>query len=63
MSEFTDKVKGAANEVAGKVKQAIGNTSNDPGLEAEGVAQEGKGHVQQGIGNAKGAVKGAVDKL
>ena len=63
MSEFTDKVKGAANEVAGKVKQAIGDTSNDPSLEAEGAAQEGKGHVQQGIGNAKGAVKGAVDKL
>jgi len=63
MSEFTDKVKGVANEVTGKVKQAIGDTSNDPSLEAEGAAQEGKGHVQQGIGNAKGAVKGAVDKL
>jgi len=63
MSEFTDKVKGAANEVAGKVKQAIGSSSNDASLEAEGVAQEGKGHVQQGVGSAKGAVKGAVDKL
>ncbi len=63
MSEFTDKVKGAANEVAGKVKQAIGHSSNDTELQAEGAAQEGKGHVQQGIGNAKGAVKGAVDKL
>ncbi len=63
MSEFTDKVKGVANEVAGKVKQAIGDTSNDTSLQAEGAAQEGKGHVQQGVGNAKGAVKGAVDKL
>jgi len=63
MSEFTDKVKGAANEVAGKVKQAIGSSSNDASLEAEGVAQEGKGHVEQGVGSAKGAVKGAVDKL
>lgn len=63
MSEFTDKVKGVANEVAGKVKQAIGDGTNNASLEAEGVAQEGKGHVQQGVGNAKGAVKGVVDKL
>ena len=63
MSEFTDKVKGAANEVAGKVKQAIGQGSNDASLEAEGAAQEGQGHVPQGIGSAQGAVKGAVDKL
>jgi uncharacterized protein YjbJ (UPF0337 family) len=63
MSEFTDKIKGAANEVAGKVKQAIGQGTDDPSLETEGAAQEGKGHVQQGIGNAKGAVKGAIDKL
>jgi uncharacterized protein YjbJ (UPF0337 family) len=63
MSELTDKIKGVANEVAGKVKQAIGDTSNDRGLEAEGAAQEGKGHVQQAIGNAKGGVKSAIDKL
>ena len=63
MGEFTDKVKGVANEVTGKVKQAVGRDGNDPSLEAEGAAQEGKGHVQQTVGNAKGAVKDAVDKL
>ena len=63
MSEFTDKIKGVANEVAGKIKHAVGEGSNDTELQAEGSVQEGKGHVQQGIGNAKGAVKSAVDKL
>jgi uncharacterized protein YjbJ (UPF0337 family) len=63
MSEFTDKIKGAANEAAGKVKQAIGRSSDDTHLEAEGVAQEGEGKVQKGIGNAKGAVKSVIDKL
>ncbi len=63
MGEFTDKAKGLANEVAGKVKQAVGRNSDDPSLEAEGAGQEAKGHVQQTVGKAKGAVKDAVDKL
>jgi uncharacterized protein YjbJ (UPF0337 family) len=63
MSEFTDKAKGLANEVAGKVKQAIGADGNDPNLKAEGEAQEGKGHLQQAKGDVKGAVKGVVDKV
>jgi uncharacterized protein YjbJ (UPF0337 family) len=63
MGEFTDRVKGAANEAAGKVKQAVGRQSNDPNLEAEGAGQEAKGNVQSTVGKAKGAVKDAVDKL
>lgn len=63
MGEFTDKAKGLANEVAGKVKQAVGRNSDDPNLEAEGAGQEAKGHVQQTVGKAKGTVKDAIDKL
>jgi uncharacterized protein YjbJ (UPF0337 family) len=63
MSALTDKIKGVANEVTGKGKQAIGRESNDPDLEAEGAAQEGKGHIQQAVGKGKDAVKNAIDKL
>jgi uncharacterized protein YjbJ (UPF0337 family) len=56
VGEFIDKVKGAANEVAGQVKQAIGRNSNDPDLAAEGAAQEVKGQGQQVKGNVKGAL-------
>lgn len=63
MSALTDKIKGVANEVAGKGKQAIGRETNDPNLEAEGAAQEGKGHLQQALGKGKDAVKSAIDKL
>ena len=63
MSELTDKIKGVANEVAGKVKQAIGDGSNDTGLQAEGAAQEGKGHLQQAKGDVKGGIKSVVDKV
>ncbi len=63
MSELTDKIKGAVNETVGKAKQAIGRESDDPSLEAEGAGQEAKGNVQTTVGKAKGAVKGAIDKL
>jgi uncharacterized protein YjbJ (UPF0337 family) len=59
MGEMIDKVKGAANQAAGKVKKAVGDATNDPALEAKGAAQELKGKAQQ----LKGDAKGAVNKL
>lgn len=56
MGELTDKIKGAANETIGKIKQE----SDKPETRAEGEAQEGKGAFQ----NLKGSVKGALgDKI
>lgn len=60
MGEFTDKLKGAANEAVGKVKQVVGDATDRPDVQAEGDMQEAAGHVQQ----AKGDVKGALgDKI
>jgi len=60
MGELKDKAKGLANEIAGNIKQAAGESRNDPLLEAEGKAQEKKGEMQ----NLKGKVKGALgDKV
>ena len=60
MGEFTEKAKGAANEVIGKAKAAAGRATDNPELVIKGVAQQGKGKVQ----NAAGAVKGALgDKI
>ncbi len=60
MGEFTDKVKGHANEAVGKVKRAIGDATDRPDIRAEGDAQEAVGDLQK----AKGAVKGAFgDKI
>ncbi len=56
MGELTDKAKGAANELTGKVKQQ----SHDPETRAEGHAQERKGEAQ----NLKGKIEGALgDKI
>ena len=43
MGEFTDKIKGVANEVAGKGKQLAGDAADRPDIEAEGAAQEATG--------------------
>jgi uncharacterized protein YjbJ (UPF0337 family) len=56
MGEMKDRAKGAANQVAGNIKQAVGKATNDPALHGEGVAQERKGEAQ----GLKGKVKGAL---
>ncbi len=55
MGELADKIKGNVNEAIGKAKQH----SSDAETRGEGAEQEVKGKGQQ----AKGAVKGAVNKL
>jgi uncharacterized protein YjbJ (UPF0337 family) len=62
MSSTTDKIKGAANETMGKVKQGVGSAVGNDRMRAEGAVQETKGDLQQAAGKAKDAVKDAIDK-
>ncbi len=62
MTSNTDKIKGVANEMAGKAKQGIGAATGDDKLRAKGAAQELKGAAQKAGGAAKETVKKAVDK-
>jgi uncharacterized protein YjbJ (UPF0337 family) len=55
MGEFTDKLKGGVNQVAGDLKQG----SADPAVRDEGRVQETKGDAQE----LKGKVKGVINKL
>lgn len=59
MGEIADKVSGAANEAAGKIKRAVGDATDRPDITAEGDAQEAKGDLQK----AKGDVKGAINRI
>jgi uncharacterized protein YjbJ (UPF0337 family) len=61
MSSTTDKIEGAANEIAGKGKQAVGELTGDKKLHAEGVEQEAKGGLQKAAGKVKDAIKDAID--
>jgi len=55
MGEYTDKAKGAANQVIGDIKQG----SDDKSTREEGAVQETKGETQE----LKGKVKGVFNKL
>ena len=63
MGSTSDKIKGAANEAAGNVKQGIGKATDNKKLQAEGHLQERKGEAQQAVGKAKDAVKKAIDDV
>jgi uncharacterized protein YjbJ (UPF0337 family) len=55
MGEFTDKIKGNANQAIGDMKQQ----SADPDVRDEGAAQELKGTGQ----DLKGKLKGIINDL
>ena len=56
MGEFIDKTKAAGNKLAGNVKEAVGDATDNQRLEAEGQAQQDKGMAQNVAGNVKGAL-------
>lgn len=62
MSSTTDKIKGAANDAMGKVREGAGRAVGDDKMQAEGLAQQAKGKTQKAVGEAKDAVKDVVDK-
>jgi uncharacterized protein YjbJ (UPF0337 family) len=55
-----NEAKGKRDEVAGRVKQAVGDATDNPDLQAEGEAQEGAGKVQGGFGKARREVGNAI---
>jgi uncharacterized protein YjbJ (UPF0337 family) len=56
MGEFIDKTKAAGNKLAGNVKEAVGDATDNVRLEEEGKAQQAKGTAQNVAGNVKGAL-------
>jgi uncharacterized protein YjbJ (UPF0337 family) len=61
MGSTADKVKGVANKTIGKVKQGVGEATDDEALKNEGRLQEVKGEVQHNVGKAKDIIKKAGD--
>jgi uncharacterized protein YjbJ (UPF0337 family) len=63
MSTGTENtLKGKFNEVAGKVKQSIGEATNNDKLANEGTAQQVKGHAEQAWGSVKTAATETADE-
>ena len=54
-----DRAEGRWDETKGKVKEAVGDATDDERMEREGEADQVRGRGQQ----AKGHVKDAADKV
>lgn len=56
-----DKIRNAAEEAAGKVKEKAGEATDNEQLEAEGKADQMKANVKQAGEKVKDAAKDATD--
>lgn len=52
-----DKIKAAAEEIAGKAKQAVGDVTDNDKLKAEGKADEAKGQGRGTVEDVKDVFK------
>jgi uncharacterized protein YjbJ (UPF0337 family) len=57
-----DRIEGAAKQVKGTIKEAIGKVTGDTKIEAEGVAEKAAGKVQASVGNAKDTARDVFKK-
>ena len=56
-----DRVKGKADEVAGRAKRQVGEWTGDKESQVKGGAQEVKGKVENAWGKTKDAVRNVAD--
>jgi uncharacterized protein YjbJ (UPF0337 family) len=57
-----DRIDGAARQVKGSIKEAVGKVTGDSKTEAEGVAEKAAGKLQNSVGGAKDAARDALRK-
>ena len=55
-----DRVKGAVNDAAGRVKRQVGEWTGDTGAQVEGAAQQIKGKAQKVVGTVKDAASAST---
>ena len=57
-----DRIVGAAKEIKGSVKEAIGKVVGDAKLQSDGKAEQTEGKIQNAIGGLKDTVREIVEK-
>lgn len=63
MGGHDDKVQGKWDEAKGKVKQAVGDATDNEEMKREGQMDEAKGEGRQAVGEAKDALDNAKDSI
>jgi len=58
-----DELDGKVDQLRGKVKQGVGDLTDNERLHDEGVADEAAGEVQEGFGRGRRKVGEAVEDL
>ncbi|MBL6081591.1 CsbD family protein [Belnapia sp. T18] len=58
----SDRISGAAKQVKGSIKEAIGKLTGDTKTQAEGAAEKVGGKAQSATNDAKDAVRDATNK-
>jgi uncharacterized protein YjbJ (UPF0337 family) len=58
-----DRVKGAVNDAAGRVKRQVGEWTGDANAQVEGSMQQVKGKAQKAWGEVKDAARGASENI
>ena len=62
MNENNERAKGKLDEIAGNIKQGVGNLTGNERLEAEGHAQELGGESRQEAAKTVGTAKGMMQE-
>lgn len=60
---YEDKVKNQAEEAKGKIKERVGDMTDNERLEAEGMADKAKANAKQAAEHAKDAADDMGDAL
>lgn len=55
-----DELNGKVDKLKGKIKENIGNATDDESLRGEGIADQAAGNVEEGFGKARRKVGDAL---
>jgi len=58
-----DEVQGKTDQVKGKIKESVGNATNDEQLRDEGTADKAAGNVEEAFGKGRRKVGEAINDL
>ena len=58
-----DELRGKADQIKGRVKDAVGRATGDEQLRDEGAVDEASGKVQEGVGKGRRKIGEAIEDL
>jgi len=58
-----ERIKGKAEDIAGRVERQVGEWTGNDKAQAEGLAKQAEGKARNAVGKTKDAVRDAADKL